>query len=121
MVEDRVALARRIIDYGLTPADLSPELSDVPAAALVETQSGAQPKLIATQLDLAGHWPAGLAPTPAPIDPVPDSNAPFPHADYVVVTWTVAEVTALADVLTPGLGRDRWYRYTHGFDDTTNR
>ena len=35
----------------------------------------------------------------------------------MVVTWTVAEQNALADVLTPGHPRSQWYRYTHRFED----
>jgi hypothetical protein len=39
----------------------------------------------------------------------------MPKADVLVVTWTVAEVEALADVLTPGHGRNNWYRYARKF------
>lgn len=34
----------------------------------------------------------------------------------LVVTWTVAEHDALADVLTPRVGRNSWYRYARDFD-----
>jgi nucleoside phosphorylase len=61
-------------------------------------------------------FPAGLTPTPTPIDPTPEPDAPLPQADVVVVTWTAAEVTALADVLTPGFPRAAWYRYDRGFE-----
>jgi nucleoside phosphorylase len=60
-------------------------------------------------------YPDGLAPTPQPIAPPPDPDAPLPHADILIVTWTAAEQRALADVFTPGFGRDRWYRYSRDF------
>jgi nucleoside phosphorylase len=62
-------------------------------------------------------WPSGLAPTvdtaalPAPEDPLP-------LADVLVVTWTVAESQALADVLTPGHATTQWQTYRHNFDST---
>ena len=63
-------------------------------------------------------FPDGLAPEPQPIDPPPDRNAPLPQADVVVVTWTVAELNALADVLHARDTRARsWYRYTRHFED----
>ncbi|MFD0526133.1 hypothetical protein ACFQ1I_00925 [Kitasatospora arboriphila] len=34
-----------------------------------------------------------------------------------MITWTVAEQDALADVFTPGFGRQRWYRYTRRFEE----
>jgi len=38
-------------------------------------------------------------------------------ADVLVVTWTAAEVLALADTLTPGVNpRTRWYRYARNFE-----
>ena len=39
----------------------------------------------------------------------------MPQADYLVVTWTVAEVTALADILTPGVSRTNWLPYDRDF------
>jgi nucleoside phosphorylase len=56
-------------------------------------------------------WPAGLAPTP-------DSGSfqagsdPLPAADVLLVTYTVAEGRALADVLTPGVSSSSWHHYT---------
>jgi hypothetical protein len=41
-------------------------------------------------------WPDGLAPRGAPYDRAADH--PLPSCDVVVVTWTVAEAQALADV-----------------------
>jgi hypothetical protein len=62
------------------------------------------------------RWPAGLAPTPIVLPEEPSIYAPLPQADYVVITWTVAELEALADVLTPGIKRRSWYRYARGYD-----
>jgi len=39
----------------------------------------------------------------------------LPKADVVVVTWTVDEAHALADVLTPGTTREHWYPYSRNF------
>ena len=116
-MDDRIALARHIIDFGLDAEDLGPTLADAPPDALlrslpgIPTQRGA-----AAKADLAAHWPAGLAPTPAPITPPPDPNAALPQADYVLVTWTAAELSALADVLTPGVSPKRWHPYTKDFE-----
>jgi hypothetical protein len=101
-LDDRIAMAREVIEQGTDPSDLSPE--PLPAA----------PGL-ASQLDIP--FPNGRAPTPEPIDPPPDPGDPLPEADVVVVTWTVAELNALADVLTPGQPRSTWYRYDRNFDD----
>jgi nucleoside phosphorylase len=55
-------------------------------------------------------WP-GLAPVGAPYDRAADQ--PLPSCDVVVVTWTVAEAQALADVLTPGMPSTSWKPYAH--------
>ncbi|WP_428339595.1 hypothetical protein [Mycobacterium sp.] len=56
-------------------------------------------------------WPDGLAPVAVPYGQ--PANQPLPRADVVVVTWTVAEGQALADVLTPGLPSVSWKPYAH--------
>ncbi|MGA9491759.1 MAG: hypothetical protein WBV80_16125 [Mycobacterium sp.] len=56
-------------------------------------------------------WPAGLAPRGVAYDR--PANQPLPLADVVVVTWTVAEGQALADVLTPGMPSMSWKPYAH--------
>ena len=56
-------------------------------------------------------WPEGLAPSGTPYDRPADQ--PLPRADVVVVTWTVAEGQALADVLTPGMPSTSWKPYAH--------
>ena len=115
---DRTGLARRIIDFGLTPADLElgrdTGLAGAEQDALLQAAPGPL-RLQATQTNLEPLFPAGLAPRPALIDPAPDSSDPLPHADYVVITWTVAELQALADVLTPGVSRTKWHPYDRDF------
>jgi nucleoside phosphorylase len=98
----RKRIARRLLTEGIEPMDLSltPQVLD-----------GGE--LLA---DLGIPFPAGLAPTPTPIDPIPEPDAALPEADVVVVTWTVAEQNALADVLTPGFPRTTWYRYNRDFE-----
>ena len=93
--------ARRIIDFGMTLDDLG----------------GRQPAPVIPMLALALPWPAGLAPNPQPLDNDPSPDDPLPRADVLVVTWTVAEVEALADTLTPGHGRNTWYRYARRFTE----
>jgi len=63
-------------------------------------------------------WPSDLVPTPQPPHNAPAGNAPLPEGsyDYLVVTWTVEEARALADVLTPGHASTEWFAYTHKFD-----
>jgi Phosphorylase superfamily len=60
-------------------------------------------------------WPKGLAPKTGP-KPKRKSNSPLPHADVLVVTWTVDEGHALSRVLTPGKdSRNDYLPYTHRF------
>jgi hypothetical protein len=60
-------------------------------------------------------WPKGLAPkTGRALGR--KSNSPLPHADVLVVTWTVDEGHALSRVLTPGKdSRNDYLSYTHNF------
>lgn len=97
---ENVDFARQVIDYGLTEADLGPRL----------------PEAVGVLAALSFPWPDGLAPVPAPLEQEPDPEDPLPRADVLVITWTVAEVEALADTLTPGHTRDNWYRYSRRFD-----
>lgn len=60
-------------------------------------------------------WPAGLEPVAT--DPQTGPTDPFPHADVVVVTYTVAEADALADVLTPGVSYRDWVKYQKDWPD----
>jgi hypothetical protein len=100
-VEQRVEIARALIEQGTQPFDLDPEPMSMPLLAA----------------DLAIPFPPEVAPTPVPLDPPPSPQDPLPTADVVVVTWTVAELNALADVMTPGHPRSDWYRYARGFDE----
>ncbi len=61
-------------------------------------------------------WPQGLAPQLLAKPEPPSPELALPRADVLVVTWTVAEAKALADVLTPGHGSDAWQPYRHRFD-----
>jgi len=100
---DRAAIARHIIEFGVTEADFR----------LARTQPPRGP-LLAAGLPL--RWPDGLAPTPRELPAAPDVDDPVPSADVVVITWTVAEHEALCDVLTPGATRNEWYRYRRNFE-----
>src|SRR4051812_1682122 len=104
-LEYRKQLARELLSSGLEPADF---MANPDPATLAMSAA------LAASLNIP--FPAGLAPTPQPIQPAPATNAPLPKADVVIVTWTVDEVRALSDVLTPGFTRDHWYRYDRNFD-----
>ena len=92
----------------------SPFISDVLVALIVGALIINTP--LRRPLGLA--WPAGLDPVPTELAVEPDDSDPLPRADALVVTWTIAEMLALADVLTPGVNpRTRWYRYKRHFDD----
>jgi len=61
-------------------------------------------------------WPAGTAPAPAPLNPAPapaDDLTRFAGYDAVIVTWTAAEASALATLMSPGYGTADWYEYRH--------
>jgi hypothetical protein len=95
---DGTALARHIIDYD--PGE--------PGTSLFAAAPAAAPVLSPIP------WPAQLAPRAA-APPDHGEDAPLPHADVLVVTWTTAEARALADVLTPGVFSTAWRRYTDRF------
>ena len=60
-------------------------------------------------------WPKYLAPKTGP-KPRGGGSSPLPHADVLVVTWTVDEGHALSRVLTPGKdSRNDYVPYTHNF------
>jgi nucleoside phosphorylase len=61
-------------------------------------------------------WPDGLAPQMVVPSKPHSPQAALPRADVLVVTWTVAEAKALADVLTPGHPSDAWNAYEHEFE-----
>jgi hypothetical protein len=101
----RKQIARVVLAQGIEPLDLElePSLLALPAQAVLTA-------------DLAIPFPHGLDPTPQPLDPAPDPGMSLPSADVIVITWTIAELNALADVLTPGNGRVAWYRYNRDFE-----
>jgi nucleoside phosphorylase len=101
-MEDRKAIARYLLARG---ADVFEEVVG-PTAPVAPKRAF---------LDIP--FPEDLRPTPQPIDPAADPNDPLPSADVVVITWTVDEQEALADVLTPGSGRSEWQRYARGFEE----
>lgn len=107
-VEDRKEIARALLSLGLDAVDMAPIPPDpnaLPAAAVLTA-------------DLGLDYPNGLAPVPQELASAPDRNAPFEEqADVLVITWTIAELNGLADVLTPGFSRRRWHYYSHRFDD----
>lgn len=106
---------RTIIDYGQTPADAGPRITGA-GSTDEATEEGAE-EGAAALLELHSHWPdPALAPQPHALGHEPSVLDPLPHADYLVVTWTVAEHDALAAVLTPGVSRNRWYRYAREFE-----
>lgn len=96
--------ARQIIDFGLEPDDFELAASEPDQLPF---------------LDLGLPWPAGEQPTPLPWSAAefPAPGDALPNADVLVVTWTVAEHEALADVLTPGFPRNSWARYARRFED----
>ena len=98
-------IARALLSAGIEDVDTEPHPA-VGALAAMARVAAAKPPI---------PFPTGLAPTLAPIVPAPDSSAALPKADVVVVTWTIDEQDALADVLTPGVSRAHWYRYNRNF------
>ncbi len=105
-LKERKELARTLLSSGSTETDL---------ALRVEPQM--LPKAFMPKAKLSLPFPEELAPVPQPLPASPDPEAPLDQADILLVTWTVAEHDALADVLTPGFNRNDWYRYKHLFDE----
>ena len=104
----RVELAKILLSSGRTEFDET-ELAEKAGVAL------AQPAAAALAALPQIPFPAGLAPIPQPINPRPPSGQALPKADVVVITWTVAEIEALCDVLTPGFPRTKWIQYDRNF------
>jgi uridine phosphorylase len=68
------------------------------------------------QLPSEPPWPAEGVPKAIPLTAAPlptDDLSPFKGYDGVVVTWTAAEASALAALLTPGHPISTWYEYRH--------
>jgi hypothetical protein len=107
--------SREKIDFGLTEADLGPRVTPHAERALHALDFPAMPAK--RKLDVQSSWPEHWAPLPQELQQEPSTAAALPRADYLVVTWTVAELEALADVLTPGVSRNSWYRYARRYDE----
>ncbi|MBV9084845.1 MAG: hypothetical protein JOZ62_19375 [Acidobacteriaceae bacterium] len=100
--DDRKQIAVELLSAGADEEYLSPERETAPAALA----AAAGPSI---------QFPDGLDPRPREFNEEPSPTDALPKADVVVVTWTVAEHRALADVLTPGFPPTSWYRYTRNY------
>lgn len=100
-------IARHLIDYG--------SAEDEPVG--LEDMAGELGLLADDGLMLP--WPDGLRPQPQPWSAAdrPGAEDPLPRADVLVVTWTVAEWRALADVLSPGHPARSWQHYRRRYTD----
>ena len=97
-------IARALLSAGSEEVNLQ---SQPPVAAMAaEVMAAPKPPI---------PFPAALAPKPSVISPAPPPTDALPKADVVVVTWTVDEAHALADVLTSGTTREHWYPYSKNF------
>lgn len=108
----RKIAALKKIEFGTEPTDLLSEVpeQEVLRSSVVETE---KTKDFGVE-DFT--YPDNLAPTPKPLLSKPDEEAALPEVDILVVTWTIAELNALADVLTPNYERRKWYRYRRNFE-----
>jgi len=103
-VRERKELARLLLASGMEEADLQ-----------LAADTGVVADDAELMVDLGIPFPQEVAPVPEPPDTPPDPEGPLPAADVIVVTWTIAELNALADVFTPGHPRTRWFPYKHNF------
>ncbi len=104
MIDD-VQLAQHIIEFDPSNPETYAPWTELSPATLATTHPALQPI----------PWPEAEAPRPRPLSATPQPASSLPQADYLVVTWTVAEAQALADVLTPGHPSFTWYPYAHFF------
>jgi nucleoside phosphorylase len=98
-----------------TPEDYQREIIDFDS----ESAAGREFLAFSTATGLSRFvdipWPKGLAPQTGK-KPSGGSDSPLPHADVLVVTWTVDEGHALSRVLTPGKdSRNDYVSYKHNF------
>lgn len=64
-------------------------------------------------------WPKGMEPVAAPLaNPPADTEdlSKFEGYDAIIVTWTAAEASALAALLSPGHTTADWYNYRHNVE-----
>jgi nucleoside phosphorylase len=113
-LEERKQLARALLAADpAPPTALEAAGQPLGAEAVAAPTLGLTVGLTATRAkDIP--FPAELRPTPS-VAPGVDPNAALPEANVLIVTWTAAECDALADVLTPGVSRQRWHFYRHNF------
>jgi len=108
-ISHRKELARIILESGRSDFD-NVELAE--KTGIAESQPGPMGLLA---LEAPIPFPQGLEPRPKALNPKPVPGDALPKADVVVITWTVAELNALADVLTPGVPRTKWHQYNRDF------
>jgi hypothetical protein len=99
---DRRQLAVQLLSLGADEDYLSPQREVTPSAL------AAVPGI---------SFPDGLQPIPKTLEQEPSPGDVLPRADVAVITWTVAEHRALADVLTPSYPPRSWYRYARRYED----
>jgi hypothetical protein len=100
---DRKEIAVQLLSMDVDEDYLSPQREVVPSTLAL----AAAPEI---------PFPDELQPMPQVLEEEPSPDDPLPKADVAVITWTVAEHRALADVLTPGYPAKSWYRYTRNYD-----
>jgi hypothetical protein len=70
----------------------------------------------AAQLPKVPQWPSDGGPAAVILDPAPkegDALTRFAGYDALIMTWTSAEASALAALLTPGHPTSQWFEYRH--------
>jgi hypothetical protein len=107
-IDYRANLARELLSLRRTPMDDVNYVDFESPTPMMRTA--------ALKKKLGIPFPDNLGPVPQKPDTKPALEDPLPKVDIVVVTWTVDENDGLADVLTPGFGRDAWYRYAHLYE-----
>lgn len=102
----RKSIERQIIDY-------DPRR---PAGEFRTTRKERRAVAMSYKAPASVRWPNGLAPTLARVAPAPRSSNPLPRADWVIVTWTMAEAVMLAQLMTPGLPLEGWTLYASNWE-----
>lgn len=109
---DRKEIARYLLSRGIGRVPVA-ETARPPAALLAAKPTSAARKARARKTI---PFPEGLVPAAQPFASAPSKTAALPHADVVVITWTVDEADGLAKIFTPGHAQDHWYPYARDFD-----
>src|SRR4051812_38908900 len=103
--ESPEAMARHVIEFDPRASDQYTFAAPPGTAEAASLAAALKPDPI--------PWPVGLAPAPTLSSSAPSADQPLPPADVLVVTYTVAEGYAVADVLTPGRPTSHWTDYRH--------